>query len=64
MAARLLAGNTVLVLGGAGLVGTAVARRLALLKPAWRPRRIVVASLLEDESRRTVAELEEEQLRD
>ena len=35
-----------MVLGGAGLVGTAIARRLALLKPAWRPRRIIVASQL------------------
>jgi NAD(P)-dependent dehydrogenase (short-subunit alcohol dehydrogenase family) len=61
MAARLLAGNTVMVLGGAGLVGTAIARRLAVLKPAWRPGRIVVASLCKEESLETVSRLKKEQ---
>ena len=50
-----------MVLGGAGLVGTAVARRLALLKPQWRPSRIVVASLSEQEAVETVSHLITEQ---
>ena len=50
-----------MVLGGAGLVGTAVARRLALLNPHWRPRRIVVASLTEQQARETVSHLQAEQ---
>ena len=47
-----------MVLGGAGLVGTAVARRLALLKPAWRPARIIVASRLEPEAKEAVSRLQ------
>lgn len=61
MAARLLADNIVLVLGGAGLVGNAIARRLALLKPKVRPRRIILASRSEAEACAAVAKLEQEQ---
>jgi hypothetical protein len=61
MAARLLADSTVMVLGGAGLVGTAIARRLALLKAQWRPQRIIVASQFEEQARNTVSQLESEQ---
>ena len=61
MAARLLADSTVMVLGGAGLVGTAIARRLAILKVQWRPRRIIVASQFEEMARETVSQLEKEQ---
>jgi hypothetical protein len=50
-----------MVLGGAGLVGTAVARRLALLKAQWRPSKIIVASLTEDEAVDTVSHLTREQ---
>ena len=46
-----------LVLGGAGLVGLQVCRRLT---KEMTPRRIVVASLLESEARAAVARLEEE----
>lgn len=46
-----------LVLGGAGLVGLQVCRRLT---KEMNPRRIVVASLLESEARAAVARLEEE----
>jgi len=46
-----------LILGGAGLVGLQVCRRLA---SQMRPRRIVVASLLESEARDAVARLEAE----
>jgi hypothetical protein len=46
-----------LVLGGAGLVGLQVCRRLTV---EMNPRRIVVASLLESEARAAVARLEEE----
>jgi hypothetical protein len=46
-----------LVLGGAGLVGLQVCRRLTM---EMNPRRIVVASLLESEARAAVAQLEAE----
>jgi hypothetical protein len=49
--------DDVLVLGGAGLVGLQVCRRLTL---EMSPRRIVVASLLEREARAAVAALEAE----
>lgn len=61
MASRLLANTTVLVLGGAGLVGKSVARRLALLKPSWRPSRVVVASLLKEEAQDAASSLQKEQ---
>lgn len=48
-------------LGGAGLVGNAVARRLALLKPSFRPGRILVASRTEDEACAAVEKLQQEQ---
>lgn len=51
-----LKGSTVLILGGAGLVGEAVAR--ALLTHA--PRRIVIAGLTREEAEESVAELREE----
>jgi hypothetical protein len=50
-----------MVLGGAGLVGTAIARRLALLKTQWRPRRIIVASQFEEQARNTLSQLKNEQ---
>lgn len=46
-------GTTVLLLGGAGLVGVSVARRLL----EFAPRRLAVASLREEEAREAVAEL-------
>ena len=42
-----LQGKTFLILGGSGLVGRAVARRLL----DFRPRRIVLAALFENEVR-------------
>lgn len=51
-----ISGKTVLVLGGWGLVGAAVCRRLFPEKPA----RIIVTSLHESEARDAVAELSKE----
>ncbi len=51
-----LKGSTVLILGGAGLVGEAVAR--AVLKHG--PARVVVAGLTREEAEEAVAELREE----
>ncbi len=51
-----LKGRTVLVLGGAGLVGMAVVRRLV----AEGPDRIVIGSLRESEVTETIAQLREE----
>ncbi|MGW8266377.1 MAG: short-chain dehydrogenase [Longimicrobiales bacterium] len=51
-----LKGSTVLILGGAGLVGEAVARALL----AQGPRRVVIAGLTRDEAEESVAELREE----
>ena len=51
-----LNGRTVLVLGGAGLVGTAVARRMLALGPA----RLVLSSLRREESEEAAAALEGE----
>lgn len=48
-----LTDRTVLVLGGAGLVGSAVARRMLELRPA----RLVLASLRREEAEEAVAEL-------
>ena len=48
--------RTVLLLGGSGLVGTAVARELAPL----RPRTIVVSGLTQDEAESAVADLSRE----
>lgn len=48
-----LADKTVMLLGGSGLVGHAVARRVL----AERPRRLVLVALFEDEVRRTAAAL-------
>ncbi len=49
-------GSSVLILGGAGLTGRAIARRLALL----RPSRLVIAALREDEAVQCVEALEAE----
>ncbi len=46
--------DSVLVLGGAGLVGVQVCRQIA---HTFSPRKIVVASLLEDEARDAIAHL-------
>ena len=51
-----LTGSTVLILGGAGLVGEAVAR--ALLH--HNPKRVVIAGLTQDEAEESVAELRSE----
>jgi len=51
-----LKGSTVLILGGAGLVGEAVARALL----ARGPRRVVIAGLTRDEAEESVASLREE----
>ena len=51
-----LKGSTVLILGGAGLVGEAVAR--ALLHHT--PRRVVVAGLTQEEAEESVADLRSE----
>jgi len=48
-------GNTVLILGGAGLVGQAVARRVLALDP----ERVMIASLREEEAKEAVAGLSE-----
>lgn len=48
-----LRGSTALLLGGSGLVGTAVARRLL----AFAPRRLIVTGLTEEETAGPVAEL-------
>jgi hypothetical protein len=57
MAARLLAKSRVLLLGGSGLVGTAIARRLTMLQPALRPSRIIVASMLQEQTEETIDRL-------
>jgi hypothetical protein len=46
--------RTILMLGGGGLVGHAVARKLLVLQP----KRIILVALYEDEVRRTAASLE------
>ena len=51
-----LKGSTVLILGGAGLVGEAVARALL----AQGPRKVVIAGLTREEAEESVAELREE----
>ena len=51
-----LKGSTVLILGGAGLVGEAVARALL----AHGPRRVVIAGLTREEAEESVSELREE----
>jgi len=51
-----LKGSTVLILGGAGLVGEAVARALL----AHGPRRVVIAGLTREEAEDSVTELREE----
>ena len=51
-----LKGSTVLILGGAGLVGEAVARALM----AQGPRRVVIAGLTREEAEESVEELKEE----
>jgi NAD(P)-dependent dehydrogenase (short-subunit alcohol dehydrogenase family) len=51
-----LKGSTVLILGGAGLVGEAVARALL----AQGPRRVVIAGLTKEEAEESVAELKSE----
>jgi hypothetical protein len=51
-----IAGKTLLVLGGWGLVGSSVCRRLL----AERPARLVITSLNEREAREAVAVMEEE----
>jgi len=51
-----LRGSTVLILGGAGLVGEAVARALL----AQGPTRVVIAGLTREEAEESVAELQEE----
>lgn len=51
-----LKGSTVLILGGAGLVGEAVARALL----AQGPRRMVIAGLTREEAEESVEELREE----
>jgi NAD(P)-dependent dehydrogenase (short-subunit alcohol dehydrogenase family) len=51
-----LEGSTVLILGGAGLVGEAVAR--ALLPQG--PRRVVIAGLTREEAEESVQELRAE----
>ncbi|HSM61450.1 MAG TPA: hypothetical protein VK849_11655, partial [Longimicrobiales bacterium] len=48
--------KTVLILGGAGLVGIAVARKAL----EQRPTRVVIASLRREESEEAVAELRED----
>ena len=45
--------KTVLVLGGWGLVGTAICRRLV----KENPKRIIITSLLEREAKEAVAQL-------
>ena len=49
-------GKTILVLGGWGLVGAAVCRRLF----TERPSKIIVTSLREDEARDAVKDLQSE----
>ncbi len=51
-----LEGSTILILGGAGLVGEAVARVLV----ARGPRRVVIAALTKEEAEEAVGELREE----
>jgi NADPH:quinone reductase-like Zn-dependent oxidoreductase len=48
-----IAGSTVLILGGSGLVGTAVARELM----PYGPARVVVSGLTRAEAEQAVAEL-------
>ena len=48
-----LRGATVLLLGGSGLVGTAIARRLL----DFEPKRLIISGLLQDEAEAGVAEL-------
>jgi hypothetical protein len=47
----------VLILGGAGLVGSAIARHLGRLPLSMRPSRVVVAALTQAEAERTVQDL-------
>lgn len=49
-------GKTVLVLGGWGLVGSAICRKIA----EYQPRQIIVTSLLESEAKEAVAALRKE----
>lgn len=51
-----LADRTVMLLGGSGLVGHAVARRVLTATPA--PRRLVLVALYEDEVRAAARALE------
>ena len=59
MAARLLNNSRVMILGGAGLAGYSIARRLALLP--IRPAQIIVASRTRDEALQAVEKLRQEQ---
>jgi len=59
MAARLLYNSRVMILGGAGLAGYSIARRLALLP--IRPAQIILASRTRDEALQAVEKLRNEQ---
>jgi len=52
--------HTILILGGWGLVGSAIVRAMVGREPKRRPRTVVIHSLLEDEARKAVAALEAE----
>ncbi|HUC40176.1 MAG TPA: hypothetical protein VMR92_05035, partial [Gemmatimonadales bacterium] len=53
-----LADRTVMLLGGSGLVGHAMARRLLAATPPPPPRRLVLVALFEDEVRAAARALE------
>ncbi|MFB3070352.1 MAG: polysaccharide biosynthesis protein, partial [Gemmatimonadales bacterium] len=52
-----LENKTILILGGSGLVGGAIARRLL----EFLPKKIVLVSLYEDEVRRAAESLQQDQ---
>ena len=54
-----LADRTVMLLGGSGLVGHAMARRLLAATPPSPPRRLVLVALFEDEVRAAARALEQ-----